>query len=131
MSPRPRRTASARTASGRRMAHRTKERSAAPTSRRAPTRIGSRVSSPDHDRTTADIARLTGKSVDALREAWRERFGSAAPKMQSADILRRLLAWKIQAETFGDLDTETLTELKRARAAIANGKSPVAKSIAS
>jgi hypothetical protein len=69
--------------------------------------------------------------VALLRKAWRERFGGVAPPIQSADILRRLFAWKIQAEIFGDLDPETVAALKRARAAIAKGKSPVAHSAAS
>jgi hypothetical protein len=110
------------------MAFRDRKGSAAPTSRRSAKPRGEGVTGKDHDPTAAEIAPLVGKGVDSLRDAWRQRFGSPAPKIQSADILRRLLAWKIQAETFGGLDAETVAELKRARSAIAEGKSPVSKS---
>ena len=59
------------------------------------------------------------------------RFGCRAPQIQSADILRRLLAWKLQAETFGDLDVETIAALRRARMAVAKGRSPLPHSAGS
>jgi len=70
------------------------------------------------------VASLIGKGVDALRTAWLQRFRSPAPPIQSADILRRLFAWKLQAEALGDLDSETATSLKRTRSAVARGKAP-------
>jgi hypothetical protein len=45
--------------------------------------------------------------------------------MQSADILRRLFAWRLQADAYGDLDPATATALKRARTAISRGKAPM------
>ena len=105
-----------------------KNRSAAPTSRRSAKPRGEENSGNDHDPTAAEIAALAGKGIDSLRDAWRQRFRAPAPRIQSADILRRLLAWKIQAEIFGGLDAETVSELKRARKAIADGKSPVSQS---
>jgi Protein of unknown function (DUF2924) len=60
-----------------------------------------------------------------------QRFGCRAPQIQSADILRRLFAWKIQAETFGDLDAETMAALRRARIAVAKGRSPLSHSTGS
>lgn len=79
------------------------------------------------DPVAAEIDSLTGMGVDALRAAWRRRFRSQPPPIQSADFLRRLFAWKIQVEAYGDLDTETLALLKRARAAVAKGQDPVAQ----
>ena len=83
------------------------------------------------DPVAAEIDSLTGLGVDALRAAWRRRFRSQPPPIQSADFLRRLIAWKIQVEAYGDLDTETLALLKRARAAVAQGRDPVAQRQAS
>jgi hypothetical protein len=81
------------------------------------------------DATTNDpmataIASLMDKGVDALRETWFQRFRLSAPPIPSADILRRLFAWRLQAEAYGDLDPATATSLKRSRAAVANGKAP-------
>jgi hypothetical protein len=47
-----------------------------------------------------------------LREAWRRRYGPP-PKLRSTDILARLLAWRIQAEVFGGLDTDAKLALTR------------------
>jgi hypothetical protein len=71
-----------------------------------------------------EIAALMDKGVDALRGAWDQRFRSLAPPIQSADILRRLFAWRIQVEAFGDLDPETTASLKRHRFALVKGKTP-------
>ena len=84
-----------------------------------------------YDPAAVDIAALSGKGVDELRDAWMQRFGRRAPQIQSADILRRLFAWKIQAETFGDLDAETIATLRRARTAVASGRSPISHSTGS
>lgn len=69
-----------------------------------------------------DIAALESKGVDALRVDWAKRFRRPAPPIQSPDILRRLFAWRLQAEAFGDLDADTKSALKRARSAIGKGK---------
>jgi hypothetical protein len=47
---------------------------------------------------------LEGLSVAALRKSWKHHFGNEAPPVRSADILRRLLAWRIQADDIGGLD---------------------------
>ena len=83
------------------------------------------------DPVAAEIDALIGMGVDGLRAAWRRRFRSLPPPIQSADFLRRLMAWKIQVEAYGDLDPETLALLKRARAAVAKGRDPVAQHQAS
>ena len=60
-----------------------------------------------------------------MRDQWARRWRDPTPPIQSADVLRRLLAWKIQAEIYGDLDPETLECLRRARDAVSDGRSPV------
>ena len=88
------------------------------------TRALAPTSANDPDRAiVAEIESLSGLGVDALREIWQRRFRAPVPKIQSADILRRLIAWKIQVEAYGDLDDETKRELRRLQRLQAKGQS--------
>jgi len=98
--------------------------SAAVTRRRSTRAHQGRPSATITDPMAAEIVALKDKGVDALRECWFHRFQSPAPPIQSADILRRLFAWRLQVEAFGDLDPETTTSLKRSRTAVAKGRTP-------
>jgi len=73
------------------------------------------------------IADLDALSIVELREAWVERFGGRPPPIQSTDVLKRLLAWKVQEKALGGLDAETSMRLARLKSALAKGK-PVALS---
>lgn len=53
-----------------------------------------------------DVATLTTMTLAELRTEWERRYG-AAPKHRSADLLRRVLAWRIQADVYGGLDAAT------------------------
>ena len=53
-----------------------------------------------------EVERLTSLGLVELREAWPRRFGPP-PKIRAADLLRRMLAWKLQEEAYGGLDAET------------------------
>lgn len=78
----------------------------------------------DPDRAiVAEIESLAGLGVDRLREIWHRRFRAPVPTIQSADILRRLIAWKIQVEAYGGLDDETKRELRRLQRLQAKGQS--------
>jgi hypothetical protein len=63
----------------------------------------------------------TGKAVEAiaamdlreLRIEWERRYG-AAPRHRSADLLRRVLAWRVQADVHGGLDAPTIKKINRA-----------------
>ena len=55
---------------------------------------------------TAAVAQLIEMPLAGLRAEWQGRYGPP-PKHRAADLLRRVLAWRIQAEAFGDLDAET------------------------
>ena len=72
-----------------------------------------------------EIENLAGMGVEALRPAWKARFRIVAPPIRSTDTLRRLFAWRIQAQAFGDLDPETAKLLSTARNLLRRGKSPV------
>jgi len=53
-----------------------------------------------------DIAALTTMPLADLRIEWERRYG-AAPRHRSADLLRRVLAWRIQADVLGGFDAAT------------------------
>jgi hypothetical protein len=62
-----------------------------------------------------EVRALTRLDLEALRHVWRRRFGPP-PTLRSPDLLRRLLAWKIQAAALGGLDPETRRLLRRSGA---------------
>jgi hypothetical protein len=72
-----------------------------------------------------EIENLAEMGVEALRAAWKTRFRTVAPPIRSTDTLRRLFAWRIQAQAFGDLDPETAKLLFNASNLLRRGKSPV------
>ena len=54
---------------------------------------------------------LEAMGLEPLRAEWRRRFG-APPGLRSVDLLRRLLAWRIQADAYGDLDADLRRRLR-------------------
>lgn len=58
-----------------------------------------------------EVRALNALGLQSLREIWRARYG-APPPLRSPDLLRRILAWRVQAEAFGGLDSETQRALK-------------------
>jgi len=46
------------------------------------------------------VNRLAGINIDRLRDVWRARYG-APPRVRATDLLRRLLAERIQVEAYG------------------------------
>src|SRR6202158_481528 len=51
--------------------------------------------------------------VDELRLQWRNRWGRLAPAHLSRALLFRAMAYRIQAEAFGDLDRQIARRLDR------------------
>jgi hypothetical protein len=76
---------------------------------------------------TGEIISLTDQRIETLRAYWAGHFRCPVPPIQSSDTLRRLIAWRLQAEAFGDLDAETINLLRRARTRVKAGKSPGAQ----
>nr|WP_293376267.1 DUF2924 domain-containing protein [Phenylobacterium sp.] len=68
------------------------------------------------ERATLDARALEVMDLEALRDEWRRRIGPP-PKVRSVDLLRRILAWRIQAEMCGGLDAETRRALRSTRVA--------------
>jgi hypothetical protein len=54
----------------------------------------------------AEIDRIRCLGIAALRARWRLMFGGAPPAGLSKDIIKRMLAYRIQEEAFGGLDRE-------------------------
>jgi hypothetical protein len=52
------------------------------------------------------LRRLQAADLRELRSEWEQRHG-AAPRLRSADLLRRLLVWRIQVAEQGGLDRVT------------------------
>lgn len=61
---------------------------------------------------TRAVAAIASMSLVELRGEWERRYG-AAPRHRSADLLRRVLAWRVQADVYGGLDTTTRKLLAR------------------
>ena len=59
-----------------------------------------------------EVERLTSLNLEGLRDAWPRRFGPP-PRQQSSDMLRRLLAWKLQAEAYGGIDSDLRQALSK------------------
>lgn len=72
------------------------------------------------------IASIQSVDLKTLRRTWEEWFGDVPPRCQSAEVLRRLLAWRAQAERFGGLSREATRRLKNLVAARDRGSSTVA-----
>ncbi len=70
--------------------------------------------------TGAEVERVAALDLTGLRELWQQRYG-VPPALRSAEILRRLLAWRLQAEALGGIDRATRRLLARKRVAEAEG----------
>ena len=64
--------------------------------------------SPDSETLNIEIARLRSLEVGELRARWHTTFRRRAPPHLPRHLLFRILAYRLQADQFGDLDTGTL-----------------------
>lgn len=60
-----------------------------------------------------EVAGLCDLDALALRARWRALTGKAVPRHVSASLLLRMLAYRVQADSFGDLRPESLRLLQR------------------
>jgi hypothetical protein len=58
------------------------------------------------------IAVLEHATLDEIRAEWGRRYG-APPRLRSPDLLRQILAWRIQASGEGGLDDVTRKLLRK------------------
>jgi len=68
---------------------------------------------PDRESLDNEIARLRGLDVGELRARWHTVFRRAAPPHLPRHLLFRILAYRLQADHFGDLDADTRRVLGR------------------
>jgi len=61
----------------------------------------------------AELAELERLSLDDLRLRWRNHWGRLAPAPLARGLLFRVMAYRLQAEAFGDLDRKTIRMLDR------------------
>jgi len=61
-----------------------------------------RAADPREAEIEAEIGKIERMSLIELRQAWLKRFGKEAPKLKGRDLLIRALAFRLQADVFGD-----------------------------
>ena len=74
-------------------------------------RIG--LALPDRKTIDVEIARLRDLDVGQLQSRWHTLFGRRPPPHLPRHLLFRVLAYRLQAEVFGDLDAESQRLLDR------------------
>ena len=67
-----------------------------------------------------EISALARMGLDELRTVWRAHYGPP-PQLRSADLLRLMLAWRLQADALGGLDRATRRTLTRRGPVAAEG----------
>ena len=65
------------------------------------------------DPIAAEVARLGALDLHELRVRWRKLFRKEAPAHLSRSLLSRVIAYKLQAHAYGDLDRETVRFLEQ------------------
>ena len=60
-----------------------------------------------------ELSELERLSLDDMRLRWRNHWGRLAPAHLSRGLLLRVMAYRLQAEAFGDLDRKTIRMLER------------------
>jgi hypothetical protein len=60
-----------------------------------------------------ELQQLKSLSIEAIQAQWRQRLGTAPPRIRSLDVLVRLLAWRLQERDHGGLSAEVKARLKR------------------
>ena len=68
---------------------------------------------PDREQLDVEITRLRDLDVGELRNRWQAVFGRAAPAHLPRHLLFRMVAYRLQADRFGDLDSESQRLLDR------------------
>jgi hypothetical protein len=69
---------------------------------------------PDSEKLDIEIARLRGLDVAELRARWHSVYRRRAPRHIPRHLLFRILAYRLQADHLGDLDSEMCRLLGRA-----------------
>ena len=81
---------------------------------------------PDSKAIDVEIARLRELDIAALRARWHTVFGRRSPSHLPRHLLFRILAYRLQADLLGDLDTESQRLLDRSETPEKAGQRAVA-----
>lgn len=60
-----------------------------------------------------ELAGLVELDLETLRRRWRRLSGRPAPEQITKQLLSRLIAYRVQADAFGDLDGQSIKLLRR------------------
>jgi hypothetical protein len=82
---------------------------------------------PDSKAIDVEIARLRDLDVGALRARWHTVFGRRSPSHLPRHLLFRILAYRLQADLLGDLNTESQRLLDRSDSPESAGQRAVAR----
>lgn len=66
------------------------------------------------------VAAIEAMDLEGLRGVWKKQFGPPPP-LRSADLMRLVLGWRLQARQHGGIDRGTRRKLKRKGAIEAEG----------
>lgn len=72
----------------------------------------------------ADLKALETMELDELAHAWRPAFGPR-PSTRSVGLMRRMIAWELQAAMSGGLDRATRDAVRRSEAVGTRAKPPI------
>lgn len=68
------------------------------------------------DAVTEQVRALEAMNLLDLRAEWKRRRLGPPPRLRSPEVLRRLLAWRMQVEAWGGLDEVTRRKLRETKA---------------
>ena len=80
---------------------------------------------PDREQLDIEITRLRDLDVGELRNRWHAVFGRSAPAHLPRHLLFRVMAYRLQADRLGDLDSESQRLLDRSGSPEKAGQSAV------
>jgi hypothetical protein len=84
---------------------------------------------PDREALDAEIARLRDFDINGLRSRWHAVWGRPAPLHLPRHLLFRILAYRLQADHWGDLDAESKRLLDRSESPEQAGQNAAARSL--
>ena len=63
----------------------------------------------------SDLAKVAVARLPELRQIWRDRLGAEPPPLRSREIVRRMLAYRLQAAVHGDVSAAARRKLEAVR----------------
>jgi hypothetical protein len=103
------------------------------TPKHAPARGDGRRKAPRGIESTVEqqLAELPHLDRETLQRRWETLFGHPAPTRVRRDLLRRVIAYRIQEEAYGGLKPATVRQLRRMAEDLKSGCTPTASPTAS